>query len=88
MLSPLQGVEDHIHDAGSVAQHIAVPKAEHMVAARFEPTGAFRITLFSLSVLAAVDFDRELRRQTYKIDDEGADRMLTAKSKSLQLSTS
>jgi hypothetical protein len=87
VLSPLQGVEDHDHDARRIAQHLVVPETKHTIAARLQPPLTFGVALLPFGVLAAVHFDHELRRQANEIESKGTDRVLAAKPEPFELST-
>jgi hypothetical protein len=59
-----------------ILEHFVVPKPEDEVTTRFQILGSTRILLSLLVVLAAVEFDDELRVWATEIDDKSVQRHL------------
>ena len=69
----------------SVSLNVAIPESQHAKSSCFNLAIPARILVLLLLVLAAVQFDNELRLQASEIGDVGADRDLPAKSKPTEL---
>jgi hypothetical protein len=74
--------------AFGIFEHVIVPESNDTIAARFEPAGSLVIPLLVRRVLATIDLDDELRGGAEEIDNVGADRLLSSKTKAIELSAS
>jgi len=87
MTSALKGVEDCGEHSFGVRKHMRVPEAKDLESLRLEPVIACCITLsvFRLCMLAAVEFDHDPRVVRGEVNDVRANRGLTAKLPSRDL---
>jgi hypothetical protein len=53
--------ENLLDDASDVLDEVDIPKAQHAIALRLEPFGAFAILVLALRMLAAIELDDEPR---------------------------
>ncbi len=72
------GGEDRLEHPLGVASHLAVPKAQHLVAAPRQILAAPSVGGNCLCVLAAVQFDHQARSRTAEIRDVAADAVLSS----------
>lgn len=75
---------DLFEDASDVFSKVVVPEADHGVACGFDEASAFGIGS-AVRVLAAVEFDYQLRLNTGEVHDVTADRELAAEFGALDL---
>jgi hypothetical protein len=68
--------QNKAEDAFSVAQYVRIPESQHLVSLSRE-RGIACAVLWIICVLTAVNFDDELPVTTNKIDDVGANRLLS-----------
>jgi hypothetical protein len=66
-------------------QNVVVPKPEHSVASRFQPSGAPLIVLDSLGMLASINFDHEVRLEAGEVQTVTAHWDLAAEVKAIDL---
>ncbi|BAM89343.1 hypothetical protein S58_33470 [Bradyrhizobium oligotrophicum S58] len=68
-----------------ISKHIVVPEAKNAIAGSLDLPGAGSVLLLLPIMLAAVDFDHELRFAADEIDDEGSDLRLPAEVRTGEL---
>jgi hypothetical protein len=76
---------DFLDDPVDVLENVVVPEAKDQIAGRTKRVGSQPIRLNCLGMLAAVNFDDQLRLDRRKISYEGADRYLATKFDPLNL---
>ena len=76
---------DHLQHAFQVLEDFGVPESENTKAPLFEPLGARLVLRFRLRVLSAIEFDDNARVIAGEIDDETAERHLSAKAQTIDL---
>ena len=64
-------------DSVWIAEHLMIPKADHAISLTLDNSGAPNVE--RVAMLAAIDFNPELRTVADKIYDEVSDRRLSAK---------
>ena len=77
--------QNNAEDAFSVAQYVRIPESQHLISLSRE-RGIACAVIWIICVLTAVNFDDELPVTTNKIDDVGADRLLSDEFESIQAS--
>ncbi len=68
-----------------VSENIIVPEPQDPEALGLQPSGTGLIFVGLKSMMAAVEFDNQFRRETNEVGDERTDGGLTAKSKTADL---
>jgi hypothetical protein len=75
--------QDSLDHAIGIAENIVVPEPEHFPALTLEPNRSACVRCV-VGVLTTIDFDRQLVLGAGEVDNEVAQRMLSAKSVSRQ----
>ncbi len=76
----VQLLSDQYEHPREIVDHVAVPEADHAVAAAREVLRPGGILLLLPGMLSAVELDRQLARGAGEIDDIRPDRMLPAET--------
>jgi hypothetical protein len=80
----IDGVQDLFEHAIEIAKHFVVPEAQHEITAGIQSPAAARNFRSLHVMLSAVELDAELCIRTTEIDDEAAERFLSAEFPSAQ----
>ncbi len=61
--------QDMLRGSFRIGEDVAVPEPDDAPSSRFKIGGTFRVVVSLVEMLAAIEFDRQLRRAVGEIDD-------------------